>query len=151
MEVDIPDDVLCPSVAVDSACRMGTAGLIWGSCTGPYDANKLGMFAAIFSSTRCGLQKYRRRNDWVNVLTAGIVAAALVGHRNWKQVAGATVVLVLVLCEPGDVWNTTAGGKFQCFMSGTVNVAAFIIVHCQALNPMVGRFKRSKGNPMKLY
>ncbi|XP_060178410.1 outer envelope pore protein 16-4, chloroplastic isoform X2 [Lycium barbarum] len=87
MEVDIADDVPCSSIAVDSVIRMGTAGLIWGSCTGPYDADKLGlagihrasfiaksvgrfgfqwgMFAAIFSSTRCGLQRYRRRNDWL--------------------------------------------------------------------------------------
>ncbi|XP_060178411.1 outer envelope pore protein 16-4, chloroplastic isoform X3 [Lycium barbarum] len=103
MEVDIADDVPCSSIAVDSVIRMGTAGLIWGSCTGPYDADKLGMFAAIFSSTRCGLQRYRRRNDWVNVLTAGVVAGAAfgAGTRNWKQVAGATG-LVCLLCHVAD-------------------------------------------------
>ncbi|XP_055832065.1 outer envelope pore protein 16-4, chloroplastic isoform X2 [Solanum dulcamara] len=103
MEVDIADNVPCSSIAVDSVIRMGTAGLIWGSCSGPYDANKLGMFAAIFSSTRCGLQRYRRRNDWVNVLTAGVVAGAAfgAGTRNWKQVAGATG-LVCLLCHVAE-------------------------------------------------
>uniref|UniRef100_M1C818 Protein translocase n=1 Tax=Solanum tuberosum TaxID=4113 RepID=M1C818_SOLTU len=126
MEVDIADDVPCSSIAVDSVIRMGTviyssyssslyeiqlflnllllqAGLIWGSCSGPYDASKLGMFAAIFSSTRCGFQRYRRRNDWVNVLTAGVVAGAAfgAGTRNWKQVAGATG-LVCLLCHVAE-------------------------------------------------
>lgn len=125
MEVDIADDIPCSSIAVDSVIRMGTAGLIWGSCSGPYDANKLGLsginrasfiaksvgrlgfqwglFAAIFSSTRCGFQRYRRRNDWVNVLTAGVVAGAAfgAGTRNWKQVAGATG-LVCLLCHVAE-------------------------------------------------
>ncbi|OIT02909.1 PREDICTED: outer envelope pore protein 16-4, chloroplastic-like [Nicotiana attenuata] len=43
MEVDIPADVPCSSTAVNSIIRMGTAGLIWGSCSGPYEANKLGL------------------------------------------------------------------------------------------------------------
>uniref|UniRef100_M1C821 Protein translocase n=1 Tax=Solanum tuberosum TaxID=4113 RepID=M1C821_SOLTU len=62
-----------------------------------------GMFAAIFSSTRCGFQRYRRRNDWVNVLTAGVVAGAAfgAGTRNWKQVAGATG-LVCLLCHVAE-------------------------------------------------
>uniref|UniRef100_M1C819 Protein translocase n=2 Tax=Solanum TaxID=4107 RepID=M1C819_SOLTU len=63
----------------------------------------IGMFAAIFSSTRCGFQRYRRRNDWVNVLTAGVVAGAAfgAGTRNWKQVAGATG-LVCLLCHVAE-------------------------------------------------
>ncbi|MCD7461060.1 hypothetical protein HAX54_045073 [Datura stramonium] len=69
-------------------------------------------------------------------------AANWIRHHSLLSYARA-VVLVLVLCEPGDVWNNIVANS-QCFMSGTVNVAAFIIVHCQALNPMVGRFKRSK-------
>ncbi|KAM3373639.1 Outer envelope pore protein 16-4, chloroplastic [Capsicum chinense] len=125
MEVDIAGEVPCSSIAVDSVIRMTTAGLIWGSSTAPHDANKLGlagihrasfiaksvarfgvqwgMFAAIFSSTQCGLQRYRRRNDWVNVLTAGVVAGAAfgAGTRNWKQVAGATG-LVCLLCHVAD-------------------------------------------------
>ncbi|KAF3629988.1 putative universal stress protein YxiE-like [Capsicum annuum] len=97
MAVDIAGEVPCSSIAVDSVIRMSTAksvarfGVQWG------------MFAAIFSSTQCGLQRYRRRNDWVNVLTAGVVAGAAfgAGTRNWKQVAGATG-LVCLLCHVAD-------------------------------------------------
>ncbi|KAL8061769.1 hypothetical protein ABFX02_02G106200 [Erythranthe guttata] len=65
------------------------AGFIWGSCFGPFDAKRLGLFAAIFSFSHCGLERYRRKKDWVNTLTAGAVAGAAfgAGTRNWKQVA----------------------------------------------------------------
>ncbi|PWA35666.1 hypothetical protein CTI12_AA607400 [Artemisia annua] len=49
----------------------------------------LGLFAGIFSFTRCGIRRYRKKNDWVNALVAGGVAGAAIGAgtRNWKQVA----------------------------------------------------------------
>ncbi|KAL2556682.1 Outer envelope pore protein 16-4 [Forsythia ovata] len=114
MERDFFDEAPCSSIAVDSVIRMGTAGVIWGSCVGPFDANKLGLtgitrasfvaklvgqyglqwgvFAAIFSFTHCGIQRYRGKKDWVNTFTAGVAAGAAfgAGTRNWKQVAGVT-------------------------------------------------------------
>ncbi|GMQ00143.1 hypothetical protein CsSME_00047351 [Camellia sinensis var. sinensis] len=79
-------EVPCSSLAVDSILRIGTAGVIWGLCIGPYDAHKLGLtgitrasfvaksagkfgfqcglFAGMFSITRCGVQRYRKKNDW---------------------------------------------------------------------------------------
>ncbi|XP_074268388.1 outer envelope pore protein 16-4, chloroplastic-like [Silene latifolia] len=39
VEADTP----CSSMAVDSIARITTAGALWGSCIGPYDANKLGL------------------------------------------------------------------------------------------------------------
>ncbi|XP_022875783.1 outer envelope pore protein 16-4, chloroplastic isoform X2 [Olea europaea var. sylvestris] len=104
MERDFFDEAPCSSIAVDSIIRMGTAGVIWGSCVGPFDANKLvaklvgqyglhwGFFAAIFSFTHCGIQRYRGKKDWVNTFTAGVAAGAAfgAGTRNWKQVAGVT-------------------------------------------------------------
>ncbi|CAM8983524.1 unnamed protein product [Rhodiola kirilowii] len=36
-------DVPCSSIAVESAIRVGTAGAIWGLCSGPYDATKQGL------------------------------------------------------------------------------------------------------------
>ncbi|XP_052187861.1 outer envelope pore protein 16-4, chloroplastic isoform X3 [Diospyros lotus] len=80
------EEAPCSSLAVDSILRIGTAGLIWGLCFGPYGA---GLFAGVFSYTRCGIQRYRDRNDWLNALTAGAVAgaAAVAGSPNWKQVA----------------------------------------------------------------
>ncbi|KAK2965165.1 hypothetical protein RJ640_019919 [Escallonia rubra] len=49
-----------------------------------------GLFGGIFALTHCGMQRYRRQNDWVNGLIAGAVggAAFAVGTRNWKQVVG---------------------------------------------------------------
>ncbi|CAK9175329.1 unnamed protein product [Ilex paraguariensis] len=114
MEGQFIDDTPCSSIAIESILRGGTAGLLWGLCAGPYEANKsgltgfarasfvaksvgqfgfqCGLFAGIFSITRCGLQRYRRKNDWlqVNALVAGAVAGAAVGvgTRNWKQAAG---------------------------------------------------------------
>uniref|UniRef100_A0A5B7AJU7 Outer envelope pore protein 16-4 n=1 Tax=Davidia involucrata TaxID=16924 RepID=A0A5B7AJU7_DAVIN len=125
MEREIAGDVPCSSLAVDSILRVGTAGLIWGLCTGPYDANKKGLtgiarasfvaksvgkfgfqcgiFAGIFSFTRCGIQRYRKQNDWVNALIAGAVAGAAVGAgtRSWKQVAG-MAGLVSAFCAVAD-------------------------------------------------
>ncbi|KAL3849753.1 hypothetical protein ACJIZ3_011635 [Penstemon smallii] len=114
MEEEFLDSVPCSSLAVDSVLRMSSAGMIWGSCFGPFDAKRrglsgvarasfvaksigqcgfqYGLFAAIFSFTHCEIQRYRRRKDWVNTLTAGVVAGAAfgAGTRNWKQVAGIT-------------------------------------------------------------
>ncbi|XP_069154981.1 outer envelope pore protein 16-4, chloroplastic isoform X2 [Solanum lycopersicum] len=121
MEVDIADDIPCSSIAVDSVIRMGTAGLIWGSCSGPYDANKLGLsginrasfiaksvgrlgfqwglFAAIFSSTRCGFQRYRRRNDWGLLL----VQVPETGSRLLEQQVSC-VSYVMLLRTPDKLW-----------------------------------------------
>ncbi|KAI5680448.1 hypothetical protein M9H77_01675 [Catharanthus roseus] len=125
MEGGIGDEVSCSTIAVDAVLRIGTAGVIWGSCSGPYEANKLGLsgvarasflaksvgrhgcqwglFAAIFSFTRCGVQRYRGHNDWVNALVGGAVAGAAIGAgtRNWKQVAGVTG-LVCALCHAAE-------------------------------------------------
>ncbi|XP_059659559.1 outer envelope pore protein 16-4, chloroplastic [Cornus florida] len=124
-EVDIVGIAPCSSLAVDSVLRVGTAGIIWGLCSGPYDANKIGLtgiarasfvaksvgkfgfqcglFAGIFSFTRCGIQSYRKKNDWVNALIAGAVAgaAAGAGTRSWKQVAG-MAGLVSAFCAVAD-------------------------------------------------
>ncbi|GMY16930.1 outer envelope pore protein 16-4, chloroplastic [Fagus crenata] len=133
MEDELNGVVPCSSLAVDSILRVGTAGAIWGLCMGPYDARKqgltggahasfvaksvgkfgfqCGLVAGIYTATRCGIQRYRRRNDWrfsliwmslyspqkrmysffkVNGLVAGAVAGAAVAARtrNWTQVIG---------------------------------------------------------------
>ncbi|KAL3531471.1 hypothetical protein ACH5RR_010793 [Cinchona calisaya] len=117
--------VPCSSMAVDAVLRIGTAGLIWGCCTGSHEATKLGLygtarasflaksvgrfgiqwglFAAIFSFTRCGIQRYRRQTDWANALVGGAVAGAAIGAgtRNWKQVAGVSG-LVCALYHAAD-------------------------------------------------
>ncbi|KAK4282504.1 hypothetical protein QN277_013870 [Acacia crassicarpa] len=109
MEDHVFGVVPCSSLAVESIIRVGTAGAIWGLCSSPYDArftglaqasfvaNSVGRFgfqcglvAGIFSITRCGIQKYRNQDDWVNGLIAGAVAGAAVAARtrNWTQVIG---------------------------------------------------------------
>ncbi|KAJ4727692.1 outer envelope pore protein 16-4, chloroplastic [Melia azedarach] len=112
MEEELSDVVPCSSLAVDSILRVGTAGAIWGLCTGPAQARKrglggvgqasfvaksigkygfqCGLVAGVFTSTRCGIQRYRRQNDWVNAFIAGAVAGAAVaaGTRRWTQVIG---------------------------------------------------------------
>lgn len=114
MEDDLSDSVPCSSIAVNSVIRVSSAGVIWGSCVGPFDARSLGLsgmtrarfiaesigqhgfqwglFAAIFSFAHCGIQRYRRQKDWVNTLAAGAVAGAAygAGTRKWKQIAGIT-------------------------------------------------------------
>lgn len=112
MKDELSDAVPCSSLAVDSILRVGTAGAIWGLCIGPYDARKrglsgmprasfvaksvgkfsfqCGLVAGVFTVTRCGIQRYRRRDDWVNGLVAGAVAGATVaaGTRSWTHVLG---------------------------------------------------------------
>ncbi|KAK4282503.1 hypothetical protein QN277_013870 [Acacia crassicarpa] len=112
MEDHVFGVVPCSSLAVESIIRVGTAGAIWGLCSSPYDARKqgftglaqasfvansvgrfgfqCGLVAGIFSITRCGIQKYRNQDDWVNGLIAGAVAGAAVAARtrNWTQVIG---------------------------------------------------------------
>ncbi|CAI8603770.1 unnamed protein product [Vicia faba] len=128
MEEDL-DDVPCTSLAVESILRVGTAGAIWGLCTGPYDARtqglkgiarakfvansvrvfgtQCGLVAGVFSITRCGVQKYRRRNDWVNGLIGGAAAGAAVAARtrSWPQVIG-MAGLVSVFCAAADYSRT---------------------------------------------
>ncbi|XP_027363402.1 outer envelope pore protein 16-4, chloroplastic [Abrus precatorius] len=125
------DDVVpCSSIAVESIIRVGTAGAIWGLCSGPYDARqqgltgiaqasfvansvrknlfRCGIVAGVFSITRCGVQKYRRQNDWVNGLIAGAVAGAAVAARtrSWTQVIG-MAGLVSVFCAAADYSRTS--------------------------------------------
>ncbi|KAJ0112298.1 outer envelope pore protein 16-4, chloroplastic-like [Pistacia vera] len=112
MEEDLSDAVPCSSLTVDSILRVGTAGAIWGLCTGPQEARKrsltgirrvsfvtksigkigfqCGLVAGVFTSTRCGIQRYRRQNDWINAFIAGGVAGALAaaGTRSLTQVIG---------------------------------------------------------------
>ncbi|CAN0889033.1 Outer envelope pore protein 16-4, chloroplastic [Linum grandiflorum] len=100
MAKELSDVAPCSSLAVDSVLRVGTGGLVWGSCIGPYDARKQGLNGAArasyvakaigghgfrcglvggcFSITRCGLQKYRQKNDWVNSLVGGAAAGAVI-------------------------------------------------------------------------
>uniref|UniRef100_A0A6N2M8Y2 Uncharacterized protein n=1 Tax=Salix viminalis TaxID=40686 RepID=A0A6N2M8Y2_SALVM len=51
---------------------------------------RCGLVAGVFTATCCGIQRYRRQNDWVNPLIAGAVAGATVaaGTRSWTQVVG---------------------------------------------------------------
>ncbi|KAK6941005.1 hypothetical protein RJ641_030536 [Dillenia turbinata] len=101
--LDFVYDIPCSSVAVDSILRLGTAGAIWGSCIGPYNANNqglkgvarasyvaksvgrygfhCGLFAGMFAFTRCAIRKYRRENDWVNGSVAGALAGAAIAVR----------------------------------------------------------------------
>ncbi|WJX13680.1 hypothetical protein P8452_04048 [Trifolium repens] len=129
MEEHLDDVVPCSSLAVESILRVGTAGAIWGLCTGPYDARiqglkgipkayfvansvrvfgtQCGLVAGVFSITRCGVKKYRRRNDWVNGLIGGAVAGAAVAARtrSWPQVIG-MAGLVSVFCAAADYSRT---------------------------------------------
>ncbi|AES61770.2 outer envelope pore protein [Medicago truncatula] len=99
MEEDQNDAVPCSSLAVESMLRVGTAGAIWGLCTGPYDATiqglrgiprasfvansvriygtQCGLVAGVFSITRCGVKKYRGRNDWVSLFVCLFVTSVL--------------------------------------------------------------------------
>ncbi|KAL9247156.1 hypothetical protein vseg_020619 [Gypsophila vaccaria] len=116
LEADTP----CSSIAVDSIVRVSTAGALWGSCIGPFDANKLGLtgfprasfvaksigktsfqcgvFAGVFALTRCGIQNYRGRSDVINSAAAGGVVGALIaaGTRSRKQVVGMAALLSIL-------------------------------------------------------
>ncbi|PON55315.1 Mitochondrial inner membrane translocase subunit [Trema orientale] len=130
MEEELDRVAPCSSLAVDSVIRVGAAGAIWGFCAAPYDARKqgltgssraafvarsiggfgfqCGLVAGIFTSTRCGLQRYRRKDDLVNALIAGAVAGATVaaGTRSWKQVVG-TTCLVSAFSTAADYFRTS--------------------------------------------
>ncbi|KAK9281740.1 hypothetical protein L1049_004644 [Liquidambar formosana] len=90
MDGEFYGDVPCSSLAVDSILRVGTAGAIWGLCAGPHDARNKGILAGVFSVTQCGIQRYRRKKDWVDALIAGAVTGSVIAARtrNWKQVIG---------------------------------------------------------------
>ncbi|XP_021775357.1 outer envelope pore protein 16-4, chloroplastic-like [Chenopodium quinoa] len=120
MDTNIEKDTPCSSIAVESIVRIGTAGALWGLCSGSYDANKLGlagysrasfvaksigvtsfqcgMFAGVFSLTRCGIQSYRGREDVINAAAAGAIvgAAIAVGTRSKKEVAGMAALLSIL-------------------------------------------------------
>ncbi|KAJ4824143.1 hypothetical protein Tsubulata_043919 [Turnera subulata] len=110
----------CSSVAVMDTLLAVTGGAIWGGCIGPRNASKQGLtgtarafflvaladtkdsdltvWATVgaYSATRCGIQRYRGKNDLMNALIAGAVAGAAVaagaGSRSWIQVAGAAAL-----------------------------------------------------------
>ncbi|KAG4995842.1 hypothetical protein AAZX31_10G018300 [Glycine max] len=132
MEEDLDGVAPCSSLAVEAMIRVGAAGAIWGLCAGPYDARQQGLrgsakasfvaksvgrfgtrcgfVAGVFSITRCGVQRYRGRNDWVNGLiggaVAGAAAAAAAGTRSWSQVIG-MAGLVSVFCAAADYSRTS--------------------------------------------
>ncbi|KAJ4849279.1 hypothetical protein Tsubulata_021551 [Turnera subulata] len=130
----------CSSVAVMDTLLAVTGGAIWGGCIGPRNASKQGLTGTArafflaksvgkhgficgatvgaYSATRCGIQRYRGKNDLhpsqrarlgasvklpyfilrrvMNALIAGAVAGAAVaagaGSRSWIQVAGAAAL-----------------------------------------------------------
>ncbi|KAB2052667.1 hypothetical protein E1A91_A12G141200v1 [Gossypium mustelinum] len=112
MEEEFTAVVPCSSLAVDSVLRFAAAGVFWGFCSAPYDARKRGLtgiaqasfvaksvgkfgfqsglVAGVFATTRCGLQKYRKRNDPLNTLIAGAIAGAAVAAqtRNLNNIIG---------------------------------------------------------------
>lgn len=117
MEGASEDDFPCSSLAADSIVRIGVAGSAWGLFIGPYEASKkgltgitrasfvaksfgkygfqCGLFAGVFTATRCGVQQYRSEKDWVNACIAGAFtgAALAVRTRSWMQIfSTATVV-----------------------------------------------------------
>ncbi|KAG9443813.1 hypothetical protein H6P81_015153 [Aristolochia fimbriata] len=118
MDSEIGFDFPCASVTVDSIIRFGVAGCGWGFFTGQYEANRNGMagrsrasfviksvgkyglqcglFAGMFSATRCGIQRYRMEKDWVNASVAGAVTGAALAARtrNWTQIFGSAILQV---------------------------------------------------------
>ncbi|XP_068663787.1 uncharacterized protein [Aristolochia californica] len=86
MDPEIGFDFPCASVTIDSILRFGVAGCGWGFFTGQHEADKkgiagrskasfviksvgkyglqCGLFAGMFSATRCGIQRYRMEKDW---------------------------------------------------------------------------------------
>ncbi|XP_043711064.1 outer envelope pore protein 16-4, chloroplastic isoform X2 [Telopea speciosissima] len=130
MEEEFEDDIPCSAIAVDSITRLATAGTIWGLCIGPYDGRKRGLagvarasfvvksagryglqsglFAGVFSTTRCGIQQYRKRKDWVNASIAGAIAGAAFAARtrSWIQVFG-MAALVSTICSAADYSKTS--------------------------------------------
>lgn len=129
METEVELDTPCSSLAVDSILRVGTAGVLWGLCTGPYDATNLGLrgfsrasfvaksmgktgtqcgiFAGLFAFTRCGIQKYRGKMDLINSAAAGAIAGTVIAaaSHSGKQVAG-MAALLSIICAAGDYSRT---------------------------------------------
>ncbi|RWR94647.1 outer envelope pore protein 16-4, chloroplastic [Cinnamomum micranthum f. kanehirae] len=117
MEGASVDDFPCSSLTADSFIRIGLAGSAWGLFLGPYEAKKkgltghgrasfvvksvgkyglqCGLFAGVFTATRCGVRRYRMENDWVNACIAGAVtgAAVAVRTRNWMQIVGTATIV----------------------------------------------------------
>ncbi|KAF5197458.1 Outer envelope pore protein 16-4 protein [Thalictrum thalictroides] len=93
------EEIPCESIAADNTVRIAAAGIIWGLTASPYDAGKLGLtgiprvsyvlksagslgwqcglFAGIYSTTRCQLQNYREKKDWLNAAVAGALTGAI--------------------------------------------------------------------------
>ncbi|KAI3975413.1 hypothetical protein MKX01_037931 [Papaver californicum] len=125
----IKDDVPCSSIAVDSVVRFGAGGAIWGLCIGLYDSRKNGLtgvsrasyvvksvgkmgltcgfFAGIYTSTRCGVERYRRKKDMLNASIAGALSGAVIAikTRSLTQVVG-MAALVSAMTSAADVMQT---------------------------------------------
>ncbi|WCJ22219.1 Mitochondrial import inner membrane translocase subunit Tim17/Tim22/Tim23 family protein [Euphorbia peplus] len=126
---DVKGMTPCSSLGVHSAIQVGTAGGIWGSCLGPHQARQIGLTGtarAVFvgksigkfsfqfglvggvcALTRCGVQRYRGKNDWVNAFIGGAAAGAVfsAGTRNWRQVAG--IAGLVAVCSAAADYSET--------------------------------------------
>ncbi|XP_052731300.1 outer envelope pore protein 16-4, chloroplastic isoform X2 [Vigna angularis] len=128
MEENLDGVAPCSSLAVEAIIRVGAAGAIWGLCSGPYDARQQGLtgiakasfvansvrsfgircgfVAGVFSITRCGVQKYRGRNDWVShfifccsckaLFCYGFHIAYIWSHILWSHIAFVNILLSIV-------------------------------------------------------
>ncbi|MCL7022052.1 hypothetical protein MKW94_021007 [Papaver nudicaule] len=129
MEEERDYDFPCSSLAVDSVVRLGAGGAIWGLCLGSYDSRKngltgvprasyvvksvgriglqCGLFAGLYTGTRCGVQRYRRKKDMLNASIAGAVAGAAIAikTRSLTQVVGMAAFLSAVT-SAADVMQT---------------------------------------------
>ncbi|KAF9606492.1 hypothetical protein IFM89_025767 [Coptis chinensis] len=120
VERDNMYEVPCISIAADSTLRIAAAGTIWGLTSGPYNARKLGLtglskasyvvksagssglqcgiFAGIYSTTHCGIQKYRGKKDMLNASISGAVTGAVFAarSRSWIKVFGMAALVASI-------------------------------------------------------
>nr|ABK25689.1 unknown [Picea sitchensis] len=104
----------CSSRAVEAFVRFAVAGLTWGMFIGPYEVTKVsqgstrailvaklvgkcglqcGSFAGIYTAFSCGIERYRRKKDWVNASIAGATTGAIIAARtrNVRQICGLAI------------------------------------------------------------
>ncbi|KAK9945685.1 hypothetical protein M0R45_011184 [Rubus argutus] len=110
MEGEPNDVVPCSSTAVAAIVSVGTTAAIWSLCSAPSEARNLGLtgidragfvassvtrcsfqyglIGGILCASECGLQRYRRKDDWVNALISGAITGGAIAalSRSWKQV-----------------------------------------------------------------
>ncbi|KAI4349663.1 hypothetical protein L6164_010227 [Bauhinia variegata] len=158
----------CSSLAVETIIRVGTAGGIWGLCAAPSDARKRGLsglaqasfvassvgrfgfscgiISGIYVMTRCGLQKYRRQDDWVNGVIAGAIAGAAVAasgrthsRRHIIEMAG----LVSAFSAAADILRGIAE---EC-SSSPVNGCLFLLQRPLSSFAMVMAWNALQGSP----